>query len=267
MTDKLEPFLRQRMNAEYKFVPFEKLNVSVATMDVRLIEDAEIHIEKLINLLPVVDKELFESNPGMRWGPGIITGMKYKNQKRGRPPNLETKGFKNSVTIWIWLESKESKPVCAKISKDSIHITGCKSFENSAETAKHIQTHLRLLTEAGHQVYKNFPYAIEFFVYMVNFNFNIQVAVDLVKFDLFIDKNCKTIYSPYNQNIHHTTMPVKCPDLSSSYTIHDNGQICMCAKNVSVDAAMEFSAKSYILLTTLLEWYKKGDKVLNEIIH
>jgi len=257
MTGRLEPFLLQQLNAKYKQVPLEELKISVATMDVRLVEGADIDFRKLVELLPVLPKETYLANPGYRWPPGVITGLKHKDVVRGYVPR-PGRGFKNSTTVWIWLESKDNDPVCAKISKDNIHIAGCKKFEHAAETAKLIRHHLIALQLQGYSTFRNYPFVVAFNVCMVNYNFNVQVAINLTEFDLFIDRECSLVYSPYDCNINNTNMPVKCHETATTFTVHANGQICMCVKGPDLEQAVEDISRSHAVFSTLLEHFHRS---------
>lgn len=254
MATKNQPFLRQLLNKPYDEVPFTDLKISTATIDVRLVDNAKIDFAKLFTLLPVVHPDqqvgIGDDTP---WPPGTIVGAKFLKQCRGKRINKGTRCFKNSVTIWIWLKEKR---ICVKISPDSLHMTGCKDLRQAAECARYVQLHMQLLEEHG--VYEVFPHVIRFDVCMINYNFNLGVGIDLVLLDKFICENYPKLFiTPYDPNMHGTTMPLRCPLLLSTYTVHGNGQICMCVSEIDIEQALINIAKSHDIFYTVMSEYRK----------
>lgn len=242
-----EPFIKQLLDKPHSKIPFDMLSISVMTIDVRLVSDANVDFISLFDLLPVVPKELqleeLKNHPELnnvhevQWPPGTIVGAKWDDKQRGCPQKTETKGFKNSTTIWLWISEKK---ICVKISGDSLHMTGCKKPEHAVECARYVTQHIHLAALTSQvQLYEAFPHVSGFEVCMINYNFNMNVGIDLTELDRFICQNySKVMISPYDPNIHGSTMPLKLPLLLCSYTIHDNGQVCFCVKESDLEQAM-----------------------------
>lgn len=242
---KYDPFLKQHLGADYIEVPFEDLQLSTATMDVRMHERTQIQYRALFEDLPVIPSAIFKAQPvDTRWPAGTIIASKFEGQVKGTPPTTTDFAFKNSTMLWIWLEDKM---VNVKVSSNNLHITGCKKIEHAAETARLLQMHIQLLI--GHtgeeplepsKYYTRWPYALRFDVCMINYNFKLGVALDLPKFDIFVYENYKQfVFSSYDQNINGTSMPMKCAQLSITYTVNDNGQISMCTGEADIGISCE----------------------------
>jgi len=239
MANKYDPFIKKHLGIDFQEVPFDDLSISTATMDVRMHEHTELRYETLFRKLPVVPKESYSD--AFKWPAGTIFAAKFEDQVRGSPPaGGSSVAFKNSTMIWMWLEEKW---VNVKISSNNLHITGCKKVEHAAETARHLQLHIQHLVGVSSsspieptEFYSKWPYGRRIDVCMINFNFKLGVALDLPKFDAFIAENFgQAVFSSYDQNIHGTSMPLKCPVLSVTYTVNDNGQISMCTKEADVE--------------------------------
>ncbi len=276
MTDRFDPFIKQCLGAEYMEVPFEDLTISTATIDVRAHIDTGLNYEQLYYSLPVIPKKVYESISNYHWPEATVYAAKFENLIRGAPPNEETKAFKNSTMIWMWLKEK---PVNIKVSSNNFHITGCKKLEHAAEAVRLLQGHIQLLSppSGGNKVdddgngdddsnsavtssvalYKNFPHALRFDVCMINYNFKLGVALDLPKFDIFTYKNFpKLVYSPYDQNINKTSMPMKCPVLSITYTINDNGQVSMCTAEADIEKSYDNVCKGYEVFYVMVNAFR-----------
>lgn len=252
--DRNQPFLRQLLNKPYNQTPFESLEISTATVDVRLVEDAKVNFAKLFQLLPIVPPEL-QTDKNMQWPPGTIYGGKFADEIRGCPPKMNTKGFKNSVTLWMWLKEKD---MCVKISSDNLHMTGCKTLYQAAECARYVQQHMQLIHEEV-PVYEIFPHISRFDICMINYNFNLAVGIDLKALDQYIMQNYPQIFiSPYDENIHGSTMPLKLPMLLCSYTVYSNGQVCTRVKEIDLEKAMSNICKSYECFTALMQAFRKS---------
>jgi len=262
MSKKYEPFLKKALDADHKYVPFDTLNISTVTMGVKLMEHSNIKFHELFDHLPVVPLDIQLQYPGHRWPTGTITCAKFAGKTRGLSPTDSERSFKNATMVWIWLSDKE-KTVNVKISGNTLHITGCKTLEQTAQTARLIQCHLETLYDMnGIKFYDSYPYVTEFNVYMINYNFNLEVAMDLPSFDVFISKEfSSTFFSPYDQNIHGTTMPLKCPQMSMTYTLHDNGQICMCVSQSDVQKALVNIIKGHQIFFILLDAFREFQKL------
>jgi hypothetical protein len=252
---KLEPFIKKALNKDYTHIPFETLKISTATIDARLMENSNINFELLSVLLPCIPKETQIQNPNTVWPIGTITCIKHGTTVIGLSPTDGTKAFKNSTMIWIQLREKR---ISMKISTNSIHMTGCKKLEQAAEAIRLFHTYLTILEkEKDIKLYGDFPYAVRFDVNMINYNFNLGVAIDLEAFDLFVAREFSTVvFSPYDHNVHGNTMPLKCEELCTTYTIHDNGQICMCVSEPEITKAMHNLAKGYEIFYIMLKAFR-----------
>lgn len=259
MSKKYEPFLKQALDTEHKFVPFDKLAISTVTMVVRLIETSKIRFPELFEALPVVPAEIQLKYPNYKWPVGTITCVKHDGKTRGISPTDSERSFKNSTMVWIWIADK-NKPVNIKISANTLHLTGCKNLEQTAHTARLFQLHLDTLFElTGIKYYDEYPYIIDFNVCMINYNFDLEVALDLQKFDVFISKEFSSaFFSSYDHNIHGTTMPLKCPQMYMTYTLHDNGQVCMCVSEPDVQKALINIIKGHQIFFILLDAFRES---------
>lgn len=251
---KFDPFLKQYMGVKYQQNPFGFLSISTATIDVRLPENTNIDYKYLFENFPVVPKEQQDLCGDIHWSPGTITGAKEGSRIRGKPPTPSKKALKNSAMIWIWLVDKW---VNVKISRNNLHITGCKKLLHAAEAVRYVQQHIQLILMAkGVSPYEIFPYAMRFDNHMINYNFNLGVAISLPEFDLFIaSQYSEQVFSSYDQNIHHTSMPLSYPSLEIKYTINDNGQISMCVSTSDIEEASENAKKGYDFFFQMLKAY------------
>ena len=257
--NKYEPFLRKAMDADHKYIPFDQLKMSTVTMVVKLVDDCNIKFNEMINYVPIIPAYLQHKYPKHQWPAGSIMCIKFGGEVRGVLPTDSDRNMKNSTTLWIWLEEKI---VNVKVSAKTLHITGCKNLDQTAETARLIRQHLELLYEQGIKLFDEIPYASEFNVCMINYNFNLGVALDLSKFDIFIAKEFGDIlYSPYDPNIHGTTMPLKCEQLSMTYTLHDNGQICMCVRIKDVTRALINDLKGHEIFFIILNAFRDANNL------
>jgi hypothetical protein len=137
-----------------------------------------------------------------------------------------------------------------------LHITGCKKLEQAAEAVRYVQQHIQLLELKGIKPYDIYPYAMRFDNHMINYNFNLEVALSLPDFDIFVSKkHHDTVFSAYDQNIHHTSMPLSYPSLEIKYTVNDNGQVSMCVSSSNLEEAVLNARNGYIFFFTILEAY------------
>lgn len=246
---KLEPFIRQKLGVSHKQVDFESLTISTATLDVRMRDDVNIDFISLFYLLKVHD--------GDDDGPlyvGKITGAKYADKIRGKPPKTDTKGFKNATLIWLWLNDKK---INVKISCHNFHITGCKKLEHAAEVTRCLQQHLQLISQTK-KVYDIFPHALRVDVHMNNYNFSLNFGIYLPDFDIFIMKKYSdNLFSTYDQNIHKTSMTIRLPELQITYTVNDNGQISICASEHDLQMTEDNARKGYLIFYHMFDEYRK----------
>lgn len=257
---KLEAFVKQCLGAKHQYQSFSSLSISTATIDVRLPENTNLDYKGLFEELPVVSHEEMEKNPHFHWAPGTITGAKEGIRMRGMPPTSSEKALKNSAMIWIWLKEKW---VNMKISRNSLHVTGCKKLEHASEAVRYLQQHIQLIELKGRRFYEIFPFAMQFDNHMINYNFNLGVALSLPDFDQFVSKKYHDkVFSPYDQNIHHTTMPLTYHSLRIKYTINDNGQISMCVSSTNVEIAVRDAEKGYRFFFEMLDDYYNSTKSL-----
>jgi hypothetical protein len=202
-----------------------------------------------------VSKRDFAKNQIGKWPAGTITAAKLGLKARGTPPTVTTKAMKNAAMIWIWLEEKV---VNVKIACSSFHITGCKKLEHASEAVRYIQQHIQLLCRGDFKPYKLFPFALRFDIHMINYNFNLGVALSLPKFDVFMFENySEFVFSSYDENIHQTSMPMKCPKLRITYTVNDNGQISMCSKESDIETSNINTINGYGLFYTILNDFRR----------
>lgn len=248
---KTDPFIRRCLGAKYSKVPFQNLKVSTATIDVRLSPETDLQYVSLFRRLQIeTNKTSTDKLPS-----GSIFAGICGDEKRGHPPTKSEKSQKNCMTIWMWLEDKY---VNLKVSRNNIHVTGCKTPSHAAEATRNLQMHIELIHNEENPVYANYPYAVDFSVHMINYNFKTDVALNLQLFDIFIgQKYSKVAFSPYDANVAATNMSLKCPSFSSTFTINDNGQISMCAKGSTFEEVDRNIVESYALLYTMLEEYQK----------
>lgn len=257
MARKIDPFIRKALDANYCHVPFEQMEVSTATVVAKLTPNVNLNFKELYNYLPVIPKNIQMIEPKKIWPAGSITGSKHGTQGKGLCPTSSERGFKNCTMIWMWLREKQ---INVKISATSFHMTGCKTMEQAAEAARLLQLYIVQLSKNASNVkfFDNYPFVISFEICMINYNFNLECGLDLEKLDLFIAREFPNeIYSSYDHNIHGTTMPMKCPLLSATYTIHDNGQICMCISERDIETAMLNVVKGHKVFYAILDEFKK----------
>jgi nitrite reductase/ring-hydroxylating ferredoxin subunit len=247
---KVDPFLRKFLGSEYKHLPFENLSVSTATIDVRLVEDCNIDYVTLFSLLQIETS----SSKERKRPAGTIFAGRCGSEIRGIPPTDSTVSLKNCMMIWMWLSDKS---VNMKVSHGNVHITGCKTADHAAEAVRYLQMHIELLHSEQTPLYEQYPYCVDFDIHMINYNFSINVGIDLTKFDLFLNKNyCKIMYSPYNPNICATHMTVSCPKHNMKFTLNDNGQISMCTKGSTFEGASKNVCEGYSMFYFVLEEYR-----------
>lgn len=247
---KQDPFLRKLVGSEFKHVAFEDLSVSTATIDVRLVNDANIAYEELFYLLPIDGT----SSKTQKRSAGTIFAGRCGDKTRGNCPTDAKTSLKNCMMLWMWLDSKY---VNLKVSHSSVHITGCKTADHAAETIRYLQIHISLLHTAENPLYEVFPYCVDFNIHMINYNFSIAVGIDLTKLDLFLNQNYTDLmYSPYNANVSATNMTVCYPQRRITFTLNDNGQISMCVSGGNFEEASENVCKGYAIFRQMLETYR-----------
>jgi len=245
-----DPFIKQCLGAKYKERLFDDLTISTATIDVRLPEVANIDYKFLFENLAVVPKSVQDALKLDRWPAGTIFAAKEGDRFRGNPPTKTTKALKNAAMIWIWLTEKW---VNVKISRSSLHVTGCKKLEQAAEACRYVQQHMELLVTTNFKPYGSYPYALRFDVNMINYNFSLDVALSLPDFEDFVYKNWQEhVVSSYDQNIHGTALPLRCPELKVKYTVNDNGQVSMCTSVSDVEQALFNVREAYMLFFKML---------------
>ena len=250
-------FLRQHLGFEYSKPDFNDLKISTATLDARCIEGCNIDYELFALHVPCLTCDQMDLDPLRKWPPGTIIGISNGKNSRGRPPTKSRRLFKNGKTLWMWLEDKS---VSIKLSVNGIHITGCKIIDQCAEAARYIQQHLQLLKEVeGLPVYEEYPYVVDIIVYMINYNFDLKVALNLIDFAYFIAENFNDcIYSPYDPNLYSCMMPVKFIKMKMSYTIHDNGRVSMCTSEKNPEIAERNIRDGYEMLHLILAKFHKS---------
>lgn len=268
--NKFEPFIKQHLGACYAEVPFDDLEISTATMDVRMHERTALRYDHLFFDLPVVEREVYEEYQDRKWPAGTIYAAKFEAQVRGTSPTSEGVAFKNSTMIWMWLEDK---PVNIKISSNNLHITGCKKIEQAAECMRLLQLHIQVLMSAElgplpdqpvepSKYYAFWPYALRFDVCMINYNFKLGVALDLPKFDLYVFKHHnRFVFSSYDQNINFTSMPMKCPMLGITYTINDNGKISMCTSESDIEVSYDNLLHGYEAFYVMVKNFREASQI------
>lgn len=244
---KYAPFIKQCLGAKYSERAFEDLTISTATVDVRLPAVANVNYKSLYDLFCVDPRY----SVTVRGPSGTIFAAKEGSRSRGNPPTVTSKALKNATMIWIWLEEKW---VNVKISRSSLHVTGCKRLEQAAEACRYIQQHMELLMSPTFKPYESYPYALRFDANMINYNFSLEVAISLAEFDDFVFKNWgERVFSSYDQNIHGNAMPLRCPELGVKYTVNDNGQISMCTSVSDVEQALFCVKEGYLLFFQILD--------------
>ena len=99
--------------------------------------EGELNLDVAFHIIYVskIDNEPLRTSKKMKLPhqpiPGTIMSMRYKNMTRGIFRTLKNNDqFKNSITIDISLTDKN---VSLKLSKNTIHMSGVKKFENSDE--------------------------------------------------------------------------------------------------------------------------------------
>lgn len=248
--EKVDPFLKKFLGAEYRHVPFEKLSVSTTTIDVRLIEGANVKYVELFNLLPIdPDATKADKRPA-----GTIFGGRCGDKTRGHPPTTAKTSLKNSMMLWMWLDDKT---VNLKVSRSGVHLTGCKTADHAAESIRLLLGYIQVLHTELNPLYDVFPFCVKFVIHMINYNFNLGVAVDLTAFDIFLNqRHSDKVYSPYNSNLLSTSMTVACPSLNITFAINDNGQTSMCVTGGDFEDASDRVCKGYSFFYELLDKYR-----------
>lgn len=256
---RLDSFIKQCLGVRCTHHPFQSLSISTATIDIRLPEDTNLDYQYLFESLPVVSKQVQDELGDIQWPPGTIIGAKWDTKIRGKPPTSSKKALKNSTMIWIWLEDKY---VNVKISRNNLHVTGCKKLYHASEAVRYTQQHAQLISEKGRKVYDIYPYATRFDNHMINYNFNLEVALSLAKFDSFVSEVYrKEIFSSYDQNIHHTSMPLSYPGMEVKYIVNDNGQVSMCVSTSDIENAMKNAEIGYEFFFKMLEDFNGSAKL------
>src|SRR5688572_17495731 len=109
--------------------------------------EGELNLDVAFHIIYVskIDNEPLRTSKKMKLphqsNPGTIMSMRYKNMTRGIFRTLKSNDqFKNSITIDISLTDKN---VSLKLSKNTIHMSGVKKFENSDEAGKLLFEKLR----------------------------------------------------------------------------------------------------------------------------
>ncbi|MFS8159871.1 MAG: hypothetical protein ACMG6E_06610 [Candidatus Roizmanbacteria bacterium] len=260
MLNKKTPFLRKKLGNKYHQTSFDDLKISTATLDVRCAKDANINFITFFEEVPCLTAEECDQFADLHLPPGTIVAIGNGDKTRGKPPTKSSNAFKNSNTIWIWLREKT---ISVKISASSFHMTGCKAIEQAAEGARYIQQHLELLHEVkGIKMYDNYPYVIEIRVCMINFNFDLKVALDLTQLANFIIMQYRDlIWTSYDPNLFNCMMLVKFSKMKMSYTIHDNGRISMCTNEPNIELAMENVMNGYRTLYLILETFQASIEI------
>jgi hypothetical protein len=252
--EKVDPFLKKFLGAEYRHVPFEKLSVSTATVDVRLIDKANLRYVELFERLPIDE----HSTKTDKRPAGVIFGGRCGNKTRGHPPTTAKTSLKNSMMLWMWLEDKT---VNLKVSRSGVHITGCKTADHAAETIRLLQGYIEVLHTEVNPLYDVYPYAVDFVIHMINYNFTIGVAVDLTRFDLFLNqKYTDQLYSPYNPNLTATNMSICCPSMNITWALNDNGQTSMCVTGGDFEHASDRVCRGYTFFYSILQAYRDADQ-------
>jgi hypothetical protein len=248
--DKAAPFIKKFLGSRYTQVDFDSLTISTATINVKLVENAGIKYDaffKLLQLDPERGKEVVQT-------PGEIFGARCENQTKGNPPTKAEKAIKNATIVWMWLKEKH---INVKISRNNLHITGCKKLEQAAEAVRYVQMWLKHLSTPSFPLYENEPTAVKFEAHMITYNFTLNVAIDLELFDLFLYKKwSKKVSSPYDKNVAPTVMTMRCPSYGLTFTINDNGNISLCASNEDFDRAHVNLCEGYLMFYEMLQTYR-----------
>ena len=249
-----EAFIRKALGTQYAKDRFVDLPFSTSTLVVRFADDTEIDSE-LFALYAWCQSAEEGAKPGKK-PPGTITGINNGEQSRGYNQTGSKRVFKNSHTFWIWLTDKQ---VSAKLSVNSLHLTGCKTVNQAAEAGRYVQQHLRLLYEAkGIPVYEEYPHIVEIQNCMISFNFDLRVALNLTKFATYIiGTHHKEMWTPYDPNLHSYMMPLSHKCGTVSYSIHHNGRISMRTNIIDPEAALEAIQKRYDEFHVILKQYHK----------
>lgn len=243
---KVDPFIRKCLGSKYTHLPFDKLSVSTTTINAKLGPNTGLRYEDLFELIHIEENKTWED----KLPPGSIFGGRCGNKVRGTPPTVSKTSLRNSMMLWIWLEDKY---VNLKVSRNGVHITGCKLADHASEALRWLQMHIELLHSPTLPLYNEYPTVIDFDIHMISYNFSTEVALDLVFLDTYINKNCRSdAYSSYDKNVTPTSMVLKLPNVNMTLTINDNGQISMCTGGSSFELVSQNVCEGYAFFYDLL---------------
>jgi hypothetical protein len=127
-----------------KVTPYESLKTTTITSVVKI--DGAVDPAVAFQLIPITRVEIKQKRnatkcklPHLKDQPGAVLSARYRKHTRGVVKNKKNP-FKNSVTIDMCLREKN---VGLKLSKNTIHICGCKHKAHSEETTELIFGHLK----------------------------------------------------------------------------------------------------------------------------
>lgn len=132
------------LDLEETYTNFENVDVMTLTLISNLNREIK-NLETLFYVLPWIKTEYVKPKrkiekfkipwPGV---PGIICSLGYEDKKRGIVTTM-ARAWPHSVCLHI---SNSTKMVACKISKNTIHMTGCKNIEMGIETSKLVLNHI-----------------------------------------------------------------------------------------------------------------------------
>lgn len=127
-----------------RVTPYESLKTTTITSVVKINGDVDPAVA--FQLIPITRVEIKQKRnatkcklPHLKDQVGAVLSARYRKHTRGVVKNKKNP-FKNSVTIDMCLKDKN---VGLKLSKNTIHICGCKKKEHSEETTNLIFGHLK----------------------------------------------------------------------------------------------------------------------------
>ena len=240
------PFLNRFLGRDYTRVSFDSLQISTSTIDCRIGEHCNVNYEEFFRRLrldPRMTKDI-------RQPAGEFFGARFGDESKGNPPTKATKAIKNATMLWLWLKDKY---VNVKLSRNNIHVTGCKKAEHAAEAARYIQMWLRWLSNEASQLYEEEPVITGFAAHLINYNFTLDVALDLEEFDHFQHEYWShRVFSPYDKNISPTNTSIRCPEYQLAFNINDNGKVSMCVSHENFDTAHLNVCLGYMMFYEML---------------
>lgn len=175
---------------------FSELKYSATTIILTL--DQDIDYDTFYEKIPIVDIEIVEGKENRKkidlnfvklGTPGTIFSAKYKknNVVKNKGYNRTGKNsFGNSLTCDMHLTNKN---INFKITRNKIHITGCKEDDNIKELFKYIKIYIQCFMDEGVYVCEQIPTIISINRALIKMDYNIGFCINRAKLDEYIRRS------------------------------------------------------------------------------